>query len=94
MEQKITQVHHTSKDELLQSIINGVDKKLNEFKTSFLPKEPTRLLNRKQAAMFFGVTTVTIDSWSEKGILIAYRTGNRKFFKRKELENALTKIGK
>jgi len=89
---KLSEVHIYDKDDLAKIIINGVEEILKDLKENFQPKEPTQLLNRKQAAEFFGVSTITIDNWCEKSLLIAYRQGNRKYFKRVELEQALTKI--
>lgn len=91
---KSTEVHIYEKDDLINSILDGVDEKLKDLKKTMTPKQPTQLLNRKETSLFFGVTTMTIDSWTRKSILRAYRTGNRKYYKREELEEALTKIEK
>lgn len=88
------QIHITPTTELLEKFKTVIDEKFDELKKSFIPKQPTKLLNRKQKAEFFSVSVVTIDSWCDKGIIQPYRTGNRKFFKRSELEEALTKINK
>jgi len=92
MEQKITQVHHVSGDELLQNFLNGVEEKLNNFEKNFQPKEPTEWITRKEVSEILSITLVTISKWSEKGILNPYRVGNMIRFKRKEVEQALTKI--
>jgi len=89
---KLSEVHIYDKDDLANIIIIGVTQKLEDFKQNFQPKEPTQLLNRKETAAFFGVSTPTIDDWVNKKLLIAYRQGKRKYFKRKELEGALTRI--
>lgn len=71
----------------LQSIVNNaVEEKLQSFVTQ-LPKEPKgkEVLNRKEAAELFSVSTVTIWDWCNKSILHPYKVGNRVFFKRSEL---------
>ncbi|MDX1828768.1 MAG: helix-turn-helix domain-containing protein [Lutibacter sp.] len=94
MSEKITQVHHTSKDELIRNIIKGVENKLKEFEKSFTPKEPTTWLTKKEVSIILSISIVTIDDWSKKGILSPYRIGNRIRFKRIDIENALTNINK
>jgi len=89
---KLSTVHIYDKDDLANIIISGIEQKLEAFRQNFQPKEPTQLLNRKETAAFFGVSTPTIDAWVNNKLLIAYRQGNRKYFKRKELEGALTRI--
>ncbi len=92
--QKITQVLHTTQEDLTQSILKGVEEKLNTFKSNFQPKEPTIWLSRKDVSEFLSIAIVTVDDWTKKGILTAYRIGNKKRFKRCEVESALTEIGK
>lgn len=92
MEQNITQVHNVSGDELLKNFLNGVEEKLNSFEKNFQPKEPTQWVTRKEVSQILSISLVTISDWSKKGILKPYRIGNRIRFKRKEVEQALTKI--
>jgi len=92
MNQNVTQVHHTSKDELIYTIIKGVEEKLNEFEKNFQPKEPTLWLTKKEVSNILSISIVTIDDWSKKGILNPYRIGNRIRFRKSDVEKALTKI--
>ncbi len=72
--------------------INRIKNDLKDLRDNFKPKEPAQLISRKEAAEFFGVSTVTIDDWTKKGILTSYKIANRVYFKRHELEQALTEI--
>jgi len=90
--QKITQIYHTTEERLTQSILDGVEEKLNSFKENFHPKELTKWITRNEVREILSISLVTVDKWTKKGILIAYRIGNKKRFKRDEVENALTKI--
>ena len=92
--QKVTQVLHTTTQDLTQSILQGVEEKLNNFKIHFQPKEPTIWVSRQDVAEILSISIVTVDDWTKKGILTAYRIGNKKRFKRNEVENSLTKISK
>ncbi|MCD8448481.1 helix-turn-helix domain-containing protein [Tenacibaculum dicentrarchi] len=93
-QQKATLVLQTTTQDLTQSILQGVEDKLNNFKIHFQPKEPTIWVSRQDIADFLSISIVTVDDWTKKGILSAYRIGNKKRFKRNEVENALTKISK
>lgn len=92
MSKDVTQVHHTSKDELIHNILKGVEIKLQEFEKKFQPKEPTQWLTKKEVATILSISLVTVDDWSKKGILNPFRIGNRIRFDRKQVEQALTKI--
>lgn len=89
-----TQVHHTSKKELIDAFSTIVDKKFEEFEKKFQPKEPTQWLTKKEVASILSISTITVDDWSKKGILNPFRIGNRIRFDRKQVEQALTKINK
>lgn len=91
-QQKITQVHHINQEDLLQSLLSGVEEKLNSFKDNFQTKKPTDWISRKEVGEILSISLVSVDIWTKKNILTAYRIGNKKRFKRTEVENALTKI--
>lgn len=92
--QKITQVIQTTPQDLTQSILDGVEEKLNSFKEHFQPKTPTVWVSRKEVSEILSIAIVTVDDWTKKVILTAYRIGNKKRFKRNDVENALIQIGK
>ena len=60
----------------------------NELKTS----SNKELLTRIEAAKLLSVTPRTIDQWIEKGKLIAYVIGGRKYLKKTEINKCLTQI--
>lgn len=88
----LIEIHKTTKSEFLNEIANLLDNKLENLNKQYIKTKDTKLLNRKMCGVFFGVSTVTIDDWTKKGIIKAYRIGNRKIYKLHELEQALTKI--
>jgi excisionase family DNA binding protein len=51
----------------------------------------TEYLTRRQIADLFKISIVTVHDWTKKGILIAYKLGNKVFYKRAEVEQALVK---
>jgi len=52
-------------------------------------KDPEILLSRKEAAKFLGITTVTLSDWTKRKFVISGRIGNRVFYKRSSLINAI-----
>lgn len=90
--QRITQVHHTNQEDLTASISKAVEKIFDSFKENFQPKEPTIWITRKEVGEILSISLVSVDIWTKKGILTAYRIGNKKRFKRNQVEGALTKI--
>lgn len=89
---KITQVHHTDTEGLKKIIQDAVKEVFNSSKENFKPKEPTLWITRKEVGEILSISLVSVDIWTKKGILTAYRIGNKKRFKRNEVESALTKI--
>ena len=89
---KVTQVHHVNQEDLLQSFSNLMDEKFNKFKQHFQPKELPKWITRQEVNEILSISLVSVDIWTKKGILTAYRIGNKKRFKRNEVEQALTKI--
>ncbi|MDR2824833.1 MAG: helix-turn-helix domain-containing protein [Prevotellaceae bacterium] len=53
----------------------------------------TDYITRREVAQLFGISLVTVHDWTNKGILTAYKIGNKVFYKRVEVENALVRKG-
>ena len=75
-------------------IFNYIDKKFEELKKSFQPKEPTAYLTRTEVAKLLSVDLSTVHNLSVKGTLQKYQIGGRVLYKRKEVENAIVKLNK
>jgi excisionase family DNA binding protein len=55
------------------------------------PSEPTKdLMTRKEVAKLFDISLVTIHEWCKSEILKPYKVGNRTYFKRVEVMEALS----
>lgn len=77
------------------TLLEKLDSLASDIKSihaNFQPKEPPQYLSRQQVADMFGISLVTVGEWTQKGILTAYRLGNRVYFKRHEIEAALVNI--
>lgn len=55
-------------------------------------KFPTKYLTRKEVSEILSITLPTIHEWSKRGVLTAYRLGNRVYFKSDEIDAAMVKI--
>lgn len=69
-----------------------LEEELKSLKENIQPKEPMELLTRKEAAEYLKVDLSTLWNWSKKGILPSYGIGNRVYYKRSEIEDALVKL--
>lgn len=65
---------------------------INELKTKVSSKGETVLLTRQQTAKYLDVSLVTLHTWINKGIIPAYRIGNKVRFKQDEVLEALKNI--
>ncbi|MFH4968583.1 helix-turn-helix domain-containing protein [Gaetbulibacter sp. M240] len=80
--------------ELQDAIISGVDAKLQDLKKHFQPKEPSAYLTRNEVANMLKIDLSSVHNWTKKGILISYQIGGRVYYKRAEVESAMTKLKK
>jgi excisionase family DNA binding protein len=52
----------------------------------------TKLMTLEEVAMYFNRHKDTIESWTKKGFLIKYGIGRAVYYKRTEVESAITPI--
>jgi hypothetical protein len=90
----VTQVlHHTSDEDLAKSISKTIEDLFETYSKKIQPKEQTIWITRKQVSEILSISLVSVDDWTRRNILTAYRISNKKRYKRQEVESALTKIG-
>ncbi|MFL0171103.1 helix-turn-helix domain-containing protein [Tenacibaculum maritimum] len=90
---KITQIQGIDATELLTQFQN-LHAELIALKqgTNKVDTNKDKLLTRKQTAEILSVSLPTIWSWGKKGIIKAYRIGNKIRFKESEVMEALQEI--
>jgi excisionase family DNA binding protein len=89
MEKKVIQIENIEASELLSRF-----DKLEGIITSLCTQpQPavTGNITRREVAQLFGISLVTVNDWTNKGILTAYKIGNKVFYKCVEVENALVR---
>ena len=78
-------------DVLLQSM-RAIIKE--EIKADYLKSLEEKLLTTGEVKKLFGVSTVTIGSWSDQGLLKRYSIGGRNFYKNSEVMDSLKTLKK
>lgn len=73
----------------MESAINA----LSNQPQSTVQETQTDYITRREVANLFKISLVTVNDWTNKGILTAYKIGNRVYYKRTEVNEALVKKG-
>jgi len=68
------------------------DKKIEELKKHFKPKEPEKNLSRKQVCEMLQVDMSTLHNWKHKGILVPLGIGGRVIYRRSDIEAKLIEL--
>ncbi|MDX8339389.1 helix-turn-helix domain-containing protein [Draconibacterium sp. IB214405] len=76
-------------DELNQPLKDQIQDGFKEVKRQFQPKEPEEYLTRNEVKDLLKVDLSTIHNWTKRGKLKAYGIGNRVYYKRSEVEQAI-----
>ena len=88
MKKNVIQLHNVDPETFSYNIVNVITKRIDSLEKKLPPKK-SEWITRKQASFMLSVSLVTISDWSKKGILKAYRIGNRVRFKLNEIEEVL-----
>lgn len=89
---KAVQLVQTLIEELKAEILDVIKKEISDLKIEYHPKIPDENLTRAEVAELFKVDITTIHNWTKKGILKPYGMGRRVYYKRSEVESALTEL--
>ncbi len=68
-----------------------IDEKSNDFAKP-VKSEDQEYLTRKEVAKLLKISLTTLNDWSKQGIVQAYRIGNRVLYKKKEIEDSVSKV--
>lgn len=79
-------------EQLQESILHGVKQQLDELKEFYQPKEPEEYLTRAEVAKLLKVDISTVHNWSKAGKLKRHALGNRVYYKRSEIEEAIKEL--
>lgn len=68
-----------------------LEEKSNDFAKP-VKSEDQEYLSRKEVAKLLKISLTTLNDWSKQGIIQAYRIGNRVLYKKKEIEDSVSKV--
>jgi hypothetical protein len=80
--------------DLTQLIKDGVKSQLKDFKETFNTHNPDELLTRTETCKFLQIDSSTLWHWTNKGKVLAYGIGNRRYYKKAELLENLKPLKK
>ena len=86
---QIIQDTENFKQELISTLKSSL---LQELKKEFQPKEPEEYLSRAEVAKLLKVDISTIHNWGKSGKLKRHGLGNRVYYKRSEVEQAIQEL--
>ncbi len=85
---------HNVSAEQINSLFQALQNQIKELKENFEPSKPTELLTVQECANLLKVDKSTLWNWHNKGKLIPLGLGNRVYYRRSDIEEALTLLGK
>ena len=89
MAEKTIQFIQTSPETLQEAILAGIKVEIEKLHKEFQPKVPEEFMTRNEVKEFLKVDLSTIHNWTKRGKLKAYGLGNRVYYKRSEVEQAI-----
>ena len=78
----------------IESILLDLSQTIHNLKNNFEPKQPTEYLTRNEVSELLKCDLSTLWLWTKKGKLTSYGIGNRTYYKRAEIENAIICLNK
>lgn len=87
-------LQNVSPERLTELIKEGVKSQLEDFKKENSTHNPDELLTREQTCEFLQIDSSTLWHWTNKGKVLAYGIGNRRYYKKAELLECLKPLKK
>jgi hypothetical protein len=87
-------LQNVSPEKLTELIKDGVKSQLEDFKKTLQTHNPDELLTRTETCKFLQIDSSTLWAWTNKGKVIAYGIGNRRYYKKAELLESLQPLKK
>lgn len=94
MDAKIIQIQDLSVIELSNIIKNSVREELSNQQPNLQneSEDPNEILTRKQVLELLKISSVTLWHWQKSGKIITRGISNRRYYKRSEIMECLTKL--
>jgi hypothetical protein len=79
-------------EEFANLILTRLENKIENLKTLCQPKEPVELLTRAETSSLLKINLTTLWNWTKQNKLVSYSIGNRVYYKRSEVMDAIIKL--
>jgi len=83
-----TLIHNISAENIY-SRLDDIQDQIKHLSKYLQPKSVDEYLTRSEAADMLKCDISTIHNWTKKGKLIAYKLGNRVYYKRSQIESVM-----
>ena len=87
-------LQNVSPERLTELIEDGIKSQLKDLKKEISTHDPNELLTRTETCKYLQIDSSTLWHWTNKGRVIAYGIGNRRYYKKAELLKCLTPLKK
>ena len=85
-------LQNVSPERLTELIEDGIKSQLKDLKKEISTHDPNELLTRTETCKYLQIDSSTLWNWTNKGRVIAYGIGNRRYYKKGELLKCLIPI--
>lgn len=85
-------LQNVSPERLTELIEEGIKSQLNDLKKEILTHDSDELLTRTETCKYLQIDSSTLWHWTNKGKVIAYSIGNRRYYKKGELLKCLIPV--
>ena len=85
-------LQNVSPERLTELIEDGIKSQLKDLKKEISTHDPNELLTRTETCKYLQIDSSTLWHWTNKGKVIAYGIGNRRYYKKGELLKCLIPI--
>lgn len=89
---KAIQFIGTTPEEVNKPVIELIQSVFEKMFMHLQPKQPTEYVTRNQVKTMFDVDLSTVHNWTKRGKLKSYGIGNRVYYKRSEVEEAIVPL--
>jgi excisionase family DNA binding protein len=91
LEKKVI-INEITADELASIVADKLIIKMEKYIQDYLDHKQDYLLTRQEAADFLSIDISTLYLWVKKDKVKSYGIGNRRYFKKQEIIDALVKV--
>ena len=89
---KTIQIQEFTVDELAEQVAEKLLFKIENYLKELAAKKDEELLTREETANYLKINPTTLWHWTNKGKLISYGIGSRRYYKKQEVIDCLIKL--